>query len=509
MAKFYITNSIPYVNAEPHIGHALEFIQSDAVARYNTIIGNDVLYLCGADENAVKNVQAAEKKGVSVQELVDTNALLFQKLASALNIHFDVFQKGSDPKHHASSQKLWELCEKAGDIYKKSYKGLYCVGCEAFYTKSELDENGECFEHPGKKLEEVEEENYFFRLSKYQKRLVELIESGEFAIVPQFRKNEILSFLKGGLDDFSISRSNERAKNWGVPVPNDPTQRIYVWFDALNIYQSGIGFGTDERSDEVRLQGGAEDKRGSSDNSKRHLTEKDYRYWWPADLHVIGKGIIRFHAVYWPAILLSAGLELPKKLFVHEYFTVNGQKMSKTLGNVIDPTPLATQYGADALRYYCLAKISPFSDGDFSVDKFTEAYNSDLANGLGNLIARVAKLCETGHYKQLVGKAKVASHLLDVQDYTNALNEYRFNDALKYVWEKIARLDKFINTEKPWELVKNNDSKIKGVLSHAVDQIQEIAALLEPFLPETAKRIKEQFKGPKIVSQKPLFPRIV
>ncbi|HSX40948.1 MAG TPA: methionine--tRNA ligase [Candidatus Saccharimonadales bacterium] len=481
MNKFYITNSIPYVNAKPHIGHALEFIQSDVIARYHKILGDEVLLLSGGDENALKNVQAAEKAGKRVQEFVDENTQAFYDLAKKLNTEFDVWQKGSDPKHHAASQKLWELCQKAGDIYKKTYKGLYCVGCEQFYTKDELDENGQCFEHPGKPLEEVEEENYFFKLSKYQEPLKKLISEGTLNIVPQFRKNEMLSFLKKSLEDISISRSNQRAKNWGVPVPNDAAQRMYVWFDALNIYQSGVGFGSDEQK---------------------------YKKWWPADLHVIGKGIIRFHAIYWPAFLLSANLELPKELFVHEYFTVNGQKMSKTLGNVIDPFEIIEKYGAETLRYYCLAKFSPFSDGDFAESKLKEVYNADLANGLGNLIARVAKLCETSQFSVSQTTEKTSVHLLDVEEYSQALTQYRFNDALSFVWQKITKLDKYINEEKPWDLLKTNDQRLKTTLAHSVDQIQEIAVLLEPFLPVTAKQIEDQFKGPKIISQKPLFPRL-
>lgn len=482
MEKFYITNAIPYVNAKPHIGHALEFIQSDTIARYHRILGDEVLLLCGGDENALKNVQAAEQAGIPVAEFVDGNTQLFYDLSKKLHVQFDIWQKGSDQKHHyLSSQKLWELCDKNGDIYKKLYKGLYCVGCETFYTESELDQNGECFEHPGKKLEEVEEENYFFRLSKYKEKLIDLIQSNTYEIVPEFRKNEILAFLKGELNDFSISRSNKRAKNWGVPVPNDPSQRIYVWFDALNIYQSGIGFGWDE---------------------------KMYKKWWPADVHAIGKGILRFHAVYWPAILLSAHLPLPKKLFVHEYFTVNGQKMSKTLGNVIDPIDIINKYGTETFRYYCLAKTSPFSDSDFSEEKLKTAYNADLANGLGNLVSRITKLCETSSYSQMLSQNKTSIHLIGVEEYTQALEEFRFNDCLSFVWKKIADLDKFINDEKPWSLLKSKDQRLKSILSHAVDQIQEISALLEPFLPETAKTIEEQFKGPTIKSQKPLFPRI-
>lgn len=482
--KFYLTTAIPYVNAAPHIGHALEFIQADTIARYHKLLGEGVLLLSGADENALKNVQAAEEAEVDVQTLVDKNAKLFQDLAKKLNVSFDVFQKASDKIHHyPSSQKLWQLCDKTGDIYKKTYKGLYCVGCETFYTKEELDENGECFEHPGKKLEEVSEENYFFRLSQYQEQLTQIIKSDEYEIIPEFRKNEVLSFLKKGLQDISISRSNERAKNWGVPVPNDPTQRIYVWFDALNIYQSGIGFGWDD---------------------------KKYEKWWPADLHVIGKGIIRFHAVYWPAILLSANLPLPKKLFVHEYFTVNGQKMSKTLGNVYDPNIAIEKFGADALRYFCLAKISPFQDGDFSEEKFKENYNADLANGLGNLVARVAKLLENNNLEFTIIDKDNPYLNSSVED---KLKEYKFNEALAIVWDQIRETDKLLNEKKPWELGKQEfanqltDDGTEYLVDDLWMRVRDIAYNLQPFLPETADKILKQFSG-KIKSQLPLFPRI-
>lgn len=472
MSKFYITNAIPYVNAAPHVGHALEFAQSDVIARYRRARGDDVLLLCGGDENALKNVQAAEQAGIPIQEFVDKNTKLFFELSKKLNVRFDVWQKGSDRKtHFPSSQRLWELCNKNGDIYKKGYKGLYCVGCEAFYNMENLDEKGECFEHPGKKLEEVEEENYFFKLSSYQDELLKLIESDEYKIVPEFRKNEMLSLIKSGLQDFSISRSNERAKNWGVPVPGDNKQRMYVWFDALNIYQSGIGFGADEGK---------------------------YSKWWPADIHVIGKGIIRFHAIYWPAILMSAGLKLPKTLFVHEYFTVNGQKMSKTIGNVIDPLQLIEKYGADPLRYYFLAKFSPFSDGDFSENKFIETYNADLANGLGNLVARVAKLCEKNNFES------GGSYRFWCTDVEKFLSEYKFNEALKAVWLLISETDKKINLDKPWEL---EGKKLDEILKDLVKRVQEIAYNISPFLPETSKKIEEQFSG-EIKSAVSLFPRL-
>jgi methionyl-tRNA synthetase len=482
MAKFYIHSAIPYVNAKPHIGHALEFVQTDVIARFRKLRGDEVLKLCGGDENALKNVQAAEKAGLPIQQFIDDNNQLFINLTEKLNASYDVWQRGSDKDHHfKASQKLWELCDKNGDIYKKQYTGLYCVGCEMFYERDELDENGECFEHPGKKLEEVTEENYFFALSNYEKELTKLIESDTLRITPEKRKNEILSFLKQGLKDISISRSNARAKNWGVPVPDDDSQRMYVWFDALNIYQSGVGFGWNEAL---------------------------YKKWWPADVQVIGKGIIRFHAIYWPAFLLSAKLQLSKQLFVHEYFTVNGQKMSKTLGNVIDPLELIEKYGTDSLRFYVLRYFSPFQDGDFSEEKFKQAYNSDLANGLGNLIARVAKLAENADYTQMGPVNRISEHFVEDGVYTKALSEFRFPDAIGFVWGKISELDRFINDEKPWELAKTDLDRLKSVLAHCIDNIQEIAILLAPFMPETSEKILEQFKGPKIIAQKPLFPRL-
>ncbi len=474
MKKFYITAAIPYVNAAPHIGHALEFVQTDVIARFHKLLGEETLMLSGGDENALKNVQAAEVAGIPIQDFVDKNTQIFHKLTHKLNTEFDIWQKGSNKeKHFASSQKLWKLCEESGDIYKKEYEGLYCVGCETFYSKEELDENGECREHPGKKLQKVAEENYFFKLSKYEKKLTKLIETDKLKIIPETRKNEVLSFLKTGLNDISISRTNERAKNWGVPVPNDPTQRIYVWFDALNIYQSGIGFGWD------------------LDN---------YKKWWPADVHVIGKGITRFHAIYWPAFLLSAGLELPKAIFVHGYFTVNGQKISKSVGNVIDPLYLIKNYGADTLRYYFLGKFNPFTDGDFSEEKLKHAYNSDLANGLGNLVARIAKLCERSEISFETTETSIKT------DVRTAFKNYRFDRALEAIWADIKKLDGEIEKTRPWEL---KGSELKKCLEDATTTIRNIAYNLKPFLPETSEKIEKQFKGPKIKSGEPLFPRLV
>lgn len=472
--KYYITSAIPYVNSFPHIGHALEFIQTDVIARYHRDwLGENVLKLSGGDENALKNIQAAEKAGIEIQKFVDNNNKLFQDLTLKLKAPFDVWQKGSDQEHHyPSSQELWRRCAKNNDIYEKTYEGLYCVGCETFYSPDELNENGECYEHPGKKLEEIEEKNYFFRLSKYQNQLINLIQNGELEIFPGNRKNEVLSFLELGLKDISISRSNERAKNWGVPVPNDPGQRIYVWFDALNIYQSGVGFGWDEET---------------------------YQKWWPADLHVIGKGIIRFHAVYWPAFLLSAGLKLPKRIFVHGYFTVGGQKMSKTVGNVYDPVPILEKMGADPLRYYCLAKISPFADGDFSEEKLLAAYTSDLANGIGNLVSRVATMSD-----QIALKIPPVKFEHDLS-IGAAIRLFQFDRALKIIWDKIKEADTLINEREVWKL---EGEEKKKVLIDLVNRLRQIGTDLAPFLPETSEKILKIFAGPEIKKSEILFPRL-
>lgn len=485
--KFFVTTAIPYVNDIPHVGHALEFIQADVLARYRRSRGEDVWVLSGADENALKNVQAAEKAGVPVRDFIEANANLFAKLAKSLDVHFDVFQRGSDTVHHyPSSQELWRRCAEAGDIYKKSYAGLYCVGCEAFYTREELTPDGECHEHPGRKLEIVAEENYFFRLSKYRDALIDLISSDTLRIIPASRKNEMLGFLRQPLEDISISRSNERARNWGVPVPDDDTQRMYVWFDALNIYQSGVGFGWD----------GA-------------LYEK----WWPADVHLIGKGIIRFHAVYWPAFLLSAKLPLPKSIVVHGYITVDGQKMSKTVGNVIDPFALIEKYGTDPVRYYLLREIPSGEDGDFSYEKFEDRYNGDLANGIGNLVARVAALgAKAGPFLKLEYDPQflLASDMAGIRlRYEKNINNFRLNEALGNIWELIGRIDKWVNDQKPWT---HDAAALKAFMETAAHGVQEIAFMLDPFLPETAAKIKEQISiGESEITIKKgenLFPRL-
>jgi len=475
MKKFYITAAIPYVNGSPHIGHALEFVQCDAIARFKKLTGSDTLLVSGSDENGLKIVQAAEKKDLTPQELSDRNTEVFKKFVKLLNVHIDVWRRGSDKKlHWPGTWKLWKLCKENGDIYKKEYGGYYCVGCEDFYTSKELAA-GKCPEHLTAP-EWVEEENYFFKLSRYQKQIEELITTNKLLIIPQARKNEVLSFIRSGLEDFSISRSRKRAKDWGIPVPGDNRQVVYTWYDALNVYQTAVGFGYDEQI---------------------------WKKWWPADVHVIGKGILRFHAVYWIGMLLSAHLPLPKSIFVHGYISSGGVKMSKTLGNVIDPFDVVEKFGVDATRYYLLREIPAYSDGDFTYERFKEVYNADLANGVGNLVARVAKLAQNNFYhaSPITYQGVISRN----RDYKKALEEFRFNDALSFILTKVTSANRKIDNEKPWEL---KGDKLQKVLEPLIDQIIEIAILLQPFLPETADKILKQFSGPTTKSAPPLFPRI-
>ena len=468
--KFYLTTAIPYVNAAPHIGHALEFVQTDTIARYHRLLKEAVHFLSGTDDNALKNVQAAEEKKIPVEKLVKQNSDKFYQLKEALNLSFDDFIRTTEERHIKGAQALWSACQK-DDIYKKKYKGLYCVGCETFYTKKDLV-NGYCPEHKTKP-ELVEEENYFFKLSKYQSWLEEIIDKDELKLIPEIRKNEVLAFIKRGLEDFSISRSKERTHGWGIPVPNDKSQIIYVWFDALTNYITALDW-----------------------QNNGQLFKK----YWPADLHVIGKGISRFHAIYWPAMLKSAGLSLPREIFVHGYITVEGQKISKSLGNVIDPFDLVKKYGTDSVRYYLLREIPAYDDGDFSEKRFQEVYNADLANGLGNLVARVAKLCENSGF---FFKTKTDFNL--DKFVIGRLNKFRFDDALERIWGYIREVNKRINDNKIWE---QNGEKLEKSLQACIYALQAIAYHLQLFLPETAEKILKQFQGPKIKSEAPLFPRL-
>ncbi len=470
---FYLTTAIPYVNAAPHLGHALEFVQTDVIARYQRLKGKEVGLVTGADENSLKNVHAAEKEGITTAELCKRNAEIFRKMADAIGLSYTSFQRTSNrEKHWPGIHRLWSLCYKNGDIYKKKYRGLYCVGCESFYEESELPE-GVCPEHRTK-LELVEEENYFFKLSVYQDKLEKLVESDELKIMPETRKNEVLSFIRGGLKDFSISRSVKRAKNWGIPVPDDPEQIMYVWFDALGTYLTGIGYGTDE---------------------------KTFEKFWPADVHVIGKGILRFHAIYWPAILLSAGLKLPKSIFVHGYITVEGHKMSKSLGNIIDPFYLIEKYGTDPLRYCLLSEVPTFDDGDFSEKNLIEKNNNELIANLGNLVNRTMVFI-ANNFDSKIPEAKNLTEedkkfIKTQKELISKIESELDNDGIReginlIVGNFAKNANKYFQDNAPWELVKSDKERAGTVINILANQVKDIAILVEPYLPDSARSIFKQ-----------------
>ena len=501
---FYITTAIDYVNAKPHIGHALEKIQADVLARYHRIKGDDVWFLTGTDEHGAKIARAAEAAGKDPKDFVDENSEKFTELKKVFNLSWDDFIRTSDQKRHwPGAQKLWLKLHEAGDLYKKKYRGLYCVGHEAFVTEKDLV-GGKCRDHQ-KEPEMIEEENYFFRLSKYSKEIELRIRNNELKITPEGRKNEILSLIESGLEDVSFSRPRKDL-SWGIPVPNDAEHTMYVWCDALANYITAIGYG--EEKSEIRNP-------KSETNPKSQISNLKPSKYWPADLHVIGKDILRFHAAIWPGMLLSAGLKLPKAIFVHGFVTVEGQKMSKTIGNVIDPVELVKKYGTDTVRYFLLREIPSGEDGDFSYKKLEERYNGDLANGLGNLVARVATLGEKvspitfdfGKDFELDIKAETERVFKNYEKY---IEKIRLNETLAEIWKLVSYADKYINENKPWSIV--DEKALKYVIINAGYVIGTIANLLQPFLPETAERILKQvnFSGNELVISKKeqLFPRL-
>lgn len=513
--RFYITTAIAYVNSTPHIGFALECVQADCFARYHRLIGEETYFLSGTDENALKNVQAAEAEGLPVQELVARNSERFRALDDLLHVSLDQFIRTSaDPRHTPASQKLWEACDRNGDIYKKHYRGLYCVRCEKFLDEDEL-ENGKCPVHLVEP-EVVEEENYFFRLSRYGRQLHDLIASDRYRIIPETRKNEVLSFIARGLQDFSISRSQERAHGWGVPVPGDPSQVIYVWFDALTNYISALGYADDGPLYETYWA-----------NNRRKT-------------HCIGKDIIRFHAVYWPAMLLSAGLPLPETLFVHGFITAAGAKISKSSGPTVDPVELVESYGVEAVRYYLLRAVNPTADTDFTLENFEQRYNTDLANDLGNLLNRTVSMVDryrsgrvpAGPEGELEAQVRQTAEQVE-RAARAALDQYDPRGALDAVWTLVTRTNRFVEESAPWTLAKaaragddGSTERLDASLATMVTALNAIAALLQPFLPATSSAIRRQLglpeeilswtestwqavpEGTQVTKGRPLFPRL-
>ena len=472
LRSFYITTTIPYVNADPHIGFALEIVQADIIARYKKLAGFDVFFNTGTDEHGVKVYRKALERGVSPQVYTDEYAEKFKKILAPLGISENVnFIRTTDPHHVHAAQEFWKRCANAGDIYKKNYKIKYCVGCELEKTEQEI-ENGHCPVHPNLKLEVLEEENYFFRLSKYTERLLKLFDSGTF-VLPDFRLNEIRSLIKEkGLEDFSASRLKEKMP-WGVAVPGDEKHVMYVWFDAFVNYISAIGWPDDM---------------------------KKFEKWWPV-VQFAGKDQVRQQAVMWQAMLMSARLPPSKQIVIHGFITSGGEKMSKSLGNVIDPLFLAREYGTDALRFYLARHVHPFEDSDFTMDKLKEAYNANLANGLGNFVARVMKLSE-----QYINDVQPHIAFFDFQElrrevssekltrYFRALDSFHINSAIEIIWEEISFGDELMQKEKMYERLKKEGDASSEFAKNFLQRLWRIAVMLEPFMPDTSDSIKRTIK---------------
>ncbi len=495
--RFYVTTAIPYVNAPPHVGHALEFVQTDVLARHARLRGREVRFLTGSDDNALKNVQSAQAIGMDVAEFVEKNAQRFADLHNGLDLSNDDFiRTATDARHRPGCERLWRACADAGDVYRKNYEGLYCVGCEQFYLESEL-ENGKCPEHLTEPVR-VSEANYFFALSKYQDRLHDLISRDVVAVWPVSRKNEMLRFIERGLDDFSISRSAERARGWGIPVPGDESQIMYVWFDALGNYISALGYG------------GAD--------------EANYRRWWLENenrVHVIGKGILRFHAIYWPALLLSAKQPLPQRIFVHDYLTVEGQKISKSLGNTADPFEIAARYGRDALRWWMLRDVPQTGDADFSVARLIQRANEDLANDLGNLLHRTTAMLVKYRGGVLPAgawdpdAAKLEREIGSVAARIDErIDDFDFRGALDAVWSLVSEANKFIERRKPWELYKAEQAgkaspaALDALFHSLFETLKVVAHELAPFIPGAAEEMRARLARTAVTGEKPLFQRI-
>lgn len=473
--NYYVTTSIPYVNGEPHIGFAMELLQADVMARAARLQGKPVIFSTGTDEHGGKIEERAAAENIAPYDFATKVSDQFRDLTRLLNISNDRFIRTTDPGHEQRAAVIWKNLEK--DIYKGSYTGWYCTGDEAFFTEAVVKENnGVCPNHQ-RAYEKIEEENYFFKLSAYGERIKDSISDGSFRIVPTSRKHEILSVINEGLEDISISRPKDKI-GWGIPVPGDKNQVMYVWFEALMNYLTVLGYPEYE----------------------------DFTKYWPANVQVIGKDILRFHAAIWPGMLLALGLPLPNTLFVHGFITVEGQKMSKSLGNVIHPKSIVDDFGVDAFRYYFLRHIPAHEDGNYSAETMLKAYNNELGNELGNAVQRTAAMIKQ-YQNGLIGEIPPAGH--DIGQYWQELENCRFDRALDEVWEQVRGLNQYIEEAKPWQIFKTGDKDhLREVLAYQVSCLLEIAELLAPFMPTTAATMQQIFKdGVVKMIDGTLFPR--
>ena len=471
MKKRYITTAIPYMNGEPHIGHAMDYCLADVFARYLRLTGAEVRLQAGTDEHGSKIAQKAEEQGVDVQEFVDLKVKTFREFIAKLGVEYTDFVRTTDAEHEKRVQKIWKKLEP--HIYKASYEGWYCTGCERFITEKECKDNdGICPDHQ-KKYEKLSEENYYLRISDFKDEIREVIVSDRMKILPDFRKKEILALLEDS-PDVSIPRPKSQLE-WGVSVPDDDEQVMYVWLDALSNYITVLGY-----------------------------PESDITGWWPAEAQFVGKDILRFHAIIWPAMLIGLGLDLPKVLVSHGMILANGQKMSKSIGNVVDPVEVIERHGVDAFRYFFLRHIDTFSDSDFTWVKFENSYNNELANDLGNLVQRLATLAKKNGVK-LDNNLEVPQIS---EEYDEIMRRFEFSHGFDYVWEKIQGLNKKIDEEKPWVLAKNGETeKLNKCLIEIMLELRQVAVELSPFIPMTSERILKIFEGDVHPPESPLFPK--
>ena len=481
--KLYITTAIPYANGAPHIGNALDYLIADIWARHQRQKGNEVRFQVGTDEHGNKIAQKAQENGLSPQEYVDQTVQNFKTLMDKMNTSYTDFVRTTDSHHIGASQYIWTQLQPY--IYKGSYEGWYCQGCEAFYTEKEVAEQGGICRDHKTPFERLSEENYYLKISEFTEKIIEAIQSDKMKIVPEFRKKEFLKFLENGLEDVSISRPKKNL-SWGVPVPSEPSQVMYVWIDALANYLSVIGY--PDRHDE-------------------------WVEFWPANVQVIGKDILRFHAGIWPAMLLGLGLPLPKQLLVHGHISSGGMKMSKSVGNVVDPNEIIDNYGLDAFRYYFSRHIPTLDDGDFTWEKFEKAYNNELGNDLGNLISRVANMIKR-YQSGVIGD--IPGDEFDLHNYENHMKNLEFNKAMDEVWVLVRAHNQYIENVKPWEIAKlakeskDEENHLAEVLAHSAGGILQIAKMLEPFMPETSAKINTIFASGVIRDEEIgiLFPKI-